>query len=649
MRPEADSFFQNQIRLLEEMPSGDSEQPSFDFLDLSLARYLISFEKKFSSDLEELIRLLSYYSRNGHVCLDLNASLPLSPEPPRSERDLSLLLPAKAALKRVLRTAAIAGGAEEATPLTLEGDRLYLRRLYLKERSLIAEILRRRDVAAPPENAAETLRLLEDLFPDDAAALTEEMIHHPERIRNPQARACVLCLRRSFLVLSGGPGTGKTATAVKALTLLLRAEPQTRLAVAAPTGKAALRLGESLNALLDALPVPEDIRERLPTEATTLHRLLGAGERSGYFRYHRDHPLPLDFLLVDEASMADLPLLARVMEALPPQARVLLVGDRHQLASVEAGAALGDICRAFENEESEPVREETKLSKKTAKKISRKQTSDDQYDLFLNTREDATKGNEPEKKSDAAPVIFLEKNYRFGDSSGIAALAREIRGGAGKEAFALFSRGYEDLGLLDSSPDRMRSSLARAAEEGYAEFRRERDPEGCLELLGKFRILASHRGGPRGVRRLNEFALAVFADGNAAGEPRPILVNRNDYRLRLFNGDTGVLLTDGENRARVYFREQGSNRVRSLEREDLPSHELCYAMTVHKSQGSEFDRVLLVLPEETTPLLTRELIYTAVTRAREKFLLCGAGDVFAGALERTIRRPSGIYDALRGV
>jgi exodeoxyribonuclease V alpha subunit len=403
-------------------------------------------------------------------------------------------------------------------------------------------------------------------------------------------------------VITGGPGTGKTRTVTEILRQLLgqpRGE-QLRIALAAPTGKAAARLTEAIR------PIRNDI------EAMTIHRLLGYRPGSPYFRHDASNPLDVNVLIVDEASMIDLALMAKLVAAVPADARLVLLGDRDQLASVEAGSVLADICAAADNAAPNGP-------------------------LF-------------------GTVVALRRNYRFAESSGIFRVSTAINSGDADAAIAAFNEKVDQEAKWQPLPSstKLASALRDHVVGGFRSYLETKDPEEALARLQQFRILCALRHGPFGAENLNALAEQILADARLL-EPRatwyagqPITITRNDYNLALFNGDSGIILPDleagGELRA---FFVSAQNRIRRFLPSRLPAHETGFAMTVHKSQGSEFETVLLVLPEKDAPLLTRELLYTGVTRARKRVEVWAVEETLRAAIGRRIQRTSGLQDALR--
>jgi exodeoxyribonuclease V alpha subunit len=574
--------------------------------------------------------LLSRERGRGHSCIDLGdwAGRPLV-----HDRDGAPgpALPGRGAWERELDRSGLAGGPGDATPLVRDGaGRVYLRR-YFDAEQRIAEALRGRLRRPPPEPDGETSARIEGLFRELFPAAGSPQ-------PDGQAAAAAAALRGAVTLVSGGPGTGKTTTVARILALLRTAEPELRVALAAPTGKAASRLGESIAAQLETLPIAADLRARIPSRAATLHRLLGYLPRDDRFRRHPGRPLAVDLLVIDEASMVDLLLMDAALAALPESARVVLLGDRDQLASVETGSVFGDLCAAAGLDQTAAGTGEGAAA-------------------------GAGQGAQPCAPTKAATplaaalhgsAVELRTSYRFGGRSGIGELARSIREqDAGAALDVLADAGRSDVHRRDPPRRRdgedPRAVLAPIADDldGYLDAG---SPAEALRRLGRFRVLCAAHRGPWGVEDLvARVESLLLRRGVPVGDPwyhgRPILITANDYQVRLFNGDLGICWADGDGLAAWFPDEPGPRRL-PLAR--VPAHATAWAMTVHKSQGSEFDRVLLTLPESDMPLLTRELLYTGVTRARERLWLVAEAGVLRAAIGRRGRRASGLIDALLG-
>jgi exodeoxyribonuclease V alpha subunit len=519
-----------------------------------------------------------------------------------------------------------------AAPLQLEGERLYLERYWRLECSLAHDI-------AAASRPVEEVSL-------EALADGLERLFAAERGER-QAQAAATAVLQRFCVVAGGPGTGKTTTVARIVALLHEQAAalgarSPLIALAAPTGRAAARLQQTLHEATPTLAVSAAVHERmLSLSACTIHRLLGSRpENRSRFRHHRGQRLPHDAVIVDESSMVSLALMARLLEAIRPAARIVLVGDPGQLASIEAGAVLGDIAG--------PAALEPRLSRRAARRLGSVVGGRLSY---------------PPSAAGAVPadgVIALERVHRFG--AGIAALADAIRGGDPDRALALLRDPPPELGWLAleaGDPDgaeRLDPLRTAVVQFGGAAvvLARDGDGAGALAALSRFRLLCAHRRGPHGVlawtARIERWLSAEVE--RSVGERRwyagrPLLVTENDYELGLFNGDLGVVVTDpGSGEPIAVFELRGVlARLRPVR---LGAVQSAHVITIHKSQGSQFDQVAVVLPDPASPLLTRELLYTAVTRARRRVLLIGGEDSVRRAIERPVARASGLRERLWG-
>ncbi|MFJ3484727.1 exodeoxyribonuclease V subunit alpha [Pseudomonas sp. NPDC090202] len=645
-------------------------------LDKAFVAFLAEIDPTADSLVLLAAALTSHQLGHGHVCLDLYETLKepdfaLSLPPEGDVLSTPMLLPS--ALLKTLDGAswckalaastlvAAAGDNSEAAaqkPLVLVERRLYLRRYWTYERRIDAALRRRLAQGEPaPEDLAARL---DGLFGAASSA--------PDAQIDWQKLACALATRGAFSIITGGPGTGKTTTVVRLLALLQspaveRGQPL-RIRLAAPTGKAAARLTESISLQVRSLEVPDNVKEKIPSDVTTVHRLLGSRPGTRHFRHHAGNPLPLDVLVVDEASMIDLEMMANLLDALPPHARMVLLGDKDQLASVEAGAVLGDLCRDAEAGMYSP-QTQAWLTSASGENMGRSglQSGDDVQHAL------------------AQQVVMLRHSRRFGAGSGIGQLAKAVNQQQDQEARALLGdTRFKDLySEKVSEHDRTFARLVIKGHgdgpQGYQHYldvmNRQRpqdlatieDPR-CVEWARKvldafdeFQLLCAVRKGDWGVEGLNQritgilFNAGLIESDQQWYEGRPVLMTRNDYGLGLMNGDIGIALrlpegAPEENRQalRVAFpRNDGSGGVRFVLPSRLNDVETVYAMTVHKSQGSEFAHTALMLPDALNPVLTKELIYTGITRAKNWFTLIEPRQgVFEEAVRRKVKRLSGL-------
>jgi len=631
-------------------------------LDVAFARFLQAQAPDASPSLPLLGALVSRQQADGHLCLDLAAWEALADDGgwPSAWRGLladAALLPASLLASPLL--AAAGDVLRTASPLVLDGSRLYLRRYWNHEQRVAQAIGQR--LARTPATSSLLPAQLARLFPTS-----------PDNPLDWQRVACALAARGAFTVITGGPGTGKTTTVVRLLGLLQTmhrketARPL-RIRLAAPTGKAAARLQSSISTQIARLDVDDDVRASIPSQVDTLHRLLGARPDTRRFRHDTSHPLHLDVLVIDEASMIDLEMMSAVLAALPDEARLILLGDKDQLSSVEAGAVLGDLCRRAEAGH---------YSIDTAAWL--RDTTGDRIDAWV--------------RDDARPldqhVAMLRHSHRFGAHSGIGMLAQRVNQGDTALVRALLNERHSDIAWIDAAADtrslaalvldggasRFLSQTEPAQPQGYRHYlqwlQRERPrpgadtlayddwARGVLRAFGSFQLLCALRQGPFGTEGLNRQIAGILHQaqlidaGREWYEGRPVLVTRNDYSLGLMNGDVGIALrvpdAQGSMHLRVAFEVAGAageetTRIRFVLPSRLGERETVYAMTVHKSQGSEFDHAALVLPAEASAVLTRELLYTGITRARRWFSLLAPAAMVKQSVEQPVHRHSGLH------
>ena len=577
-------------------------------IDLALARMLAEHDPPRARPVALAAALVSSQGRSGHSAValadwrgeDFPGTRVALPEPEVWAAALA-------------ESPAVGAPGGDVRPLVLDDGRLATHRLWAAEGRVAAALAAR---LGPADVDAEALRpTFAALFPDAADG-------------DRQALAAAGALRHRLAVVAGGPGTGKTTTVVKLLALLLTADPDLEIALATPTGKASDRLARSIAGKVAGLPVSDAVKERVPTEAATLHRLLHYSPSRRRFRRSAADPIPADVVVVDETSMADLLLFDALLDALRPDARLILLGDADQLPSVGTGAVFGDLCAAGD----------------------RDALGSDFAAFAQSLGLGGLTVGEGDPISDA--VVRLTVSHRFRDDSGIGALARALRDGDSPSVRAVFEPGATtDVVCVEPSADAIWAYVASHARRLCEAV----DPREALDAAAAFRVLAPTRGGRFGVRALNglvERRLAEVGLRSALGGPwyhgRPILVTANDYDRELFNGDVGVVWRRGGQT--VVLFEQGDG-VRDVPVSGLPEHETAWAMTVHKSQGSEFDDVLFALPapgSEQAARVTRALAYTAVTRAKEPapgrpaLTVLGTPDALAEAASRADLRTSGL-------
>ncbi len=534
-------------------------------LDVHFANFLAERCKLEGDDkarFKVIVEELSLAMDNGHSCLEL------------VDTDVTMV------------SASPLVSANEMTPLILYGNSLYLHRFFHYESRLASQLalLAQGEREMQDEHAAK--ERLDELFGPDS----EEV--------DWQKKAAERALKKSLAIISGGPGTGKTTTVVKILALLLMTYgTDLRMALAAPTGKAAMRLQESIANSLANVSLPHEVLDKIPTGASTLHRLLGYRRNSPQFKHTGKNPMSWDVVVIDEASMVDLAMMSKVIDGLKPGARCILLGDKDQLASVESGAVLLDCIKSL-----------------------------------------------PEN------TVELKKSYRF--DSGIKKLATAINSGDGKGAWEVVA-GDEvtNVSVLRNSyfdviGGKYASYMDVVAASGID------DPKEVFKAFADFQVLCATRHGKTGVRRVNDVVESYLkrAGYDTVADPwyagRPVMITANDYSLELFNGDVGICLPDpADGMMKVWF-EKGDGTIKSCLPYRIPRCETVFAMTIHKSQGSEFREVMVMLPEEESRLLNKQLVYTAVTRAKEFVQIVASKKILVYALQSDYPRSSGLSQML---
>lgn len=568
--------------------------------------------KGYSATVLLAVCLVNRVLADGHICLDLEdvtpewlAAFAAVPDKEQVRIPSGILAALGEIASARLAGEGIVGAPDAGSPLVLGDGRLYLRRYWNYEQTVAARLA----AMARTRSAQASTVELQGL-----------------QINEGQSRAVLRALAGKFVVISGGPGTGKTYTAARILCLLAERAPIIRMA--APTGKAADRLNESVREALKVLGRDIELED-----ACTIERLLGYVSNSPYFKHNRENPLPADVVLIDEASMVDLPKMAKLLGALAPDCRLILLGDMHQLASVAPGSVLGDICSAAALEDS---------------------------------------------------VVELTDSRRFAPGGPIARLSAAINASeSSADALDVWEmlRDFSDEGALAmrevpesfmGKDRKVDPAFAAAVIDGFRDFTVAETPEDAFEALDRFRVLCAMRRGPHGVETVNrliEDILAGRAVGGSDGasgvsewrrlrtsgefyDHRVVMITRNDYSMGLFNGDVGIIMkdhqADGEGLAAYFRGRAGDSPCRRVPCRLLPRHETAFAVTVHKSQGSEYDSILVVLPNRDSPVVTKELIYTAITRTRNNVEIWCSQSAFTSAVCTRIKRASGLSTRWRG-
>jgi exodeoxyribonuclease V alpha subunit len=591
----------------------------FSSFDLHFADFLYKLDNTNNPLVYISAFLTSSALRDGHTCFDLSQlaekkftynELPFSID----------LFPSIPLWCDTLLCCKIVGKPGDYKPLIIDNNRLYLHRYWNYEQKLVKALLSMTSTTLPSDFFN---------YQDQIASFFNVSSDHLDF----QHIAALVSLVNRCTIITGGPGTGKTTTVARILALLLTVHgKQKRIALAAPTGKAAARLSSSITQALPSIVCPDEIKKSIPSQATTLHRLLGTISHSPDFIYNETTPLPYDIVVVDEASMIDLALMSKLVTALQPESKLILLGDKDQLSSVEAGSVLGDIC-----DTGTPHSFTIDLSKVIQSIVPK----------FL-----IPEKIEPEF---ANCIVTLQKSYRFDDSSGIGLLSRAINDGNSNLAIDILcsSEHKECVFKPLSTQTDFRLILHKLTMNNFSPLQKSKCPHDLFSYLDSFRILCPVRQGPFGVEAINEQITSILfnkkSDSTQIYHGLPILITSNNYSLNIFNGDTAIIVQDPCDPAnlKVAFRNQ-DNSIRYLALRQIVSWETAYSLTVHKSQGSEFDSILLILPPIHSPVLTRELLYTAVTRAKKKVEIWGTPEILKSCIDSQIIRTSGLRERLWG-
>lgn len=567
--------------------------------------------------------LLSKKLSEGHICLDLA-------NPPAGTDDLPAYYPLPPAGSELLESIRLVGkNGDDGHPFVLYQNRLYLQRYFRYETGFLGRI--RQFLAEEKGQLPHRLALLREhrTFISNLFTNAGNVAHTQDDQADWPLAAAITGILQNFTIITGGPGTGKTTTVAKILSILYTTHPELKVALAAPTGKAAARMAESLRQT--KLPLAPALLEKFQAlHPSTIHRLLKPIAGTAAFRHNRQQPLGYDVVIVDECSMIDVALFAKLLDAIAPGTRLLLLGDKDQLASVEAGSLFGDLCLA-----------QSTLNVFSAERVSL-------INSFIDDPQSHISGNHI--SDDRGHPLFehlveLRRSHRFTGHTGIGSFSKAIIRHDVESLRNFLPPAADEQVIIDPFYS---DTLFERFIAGYASFIDEKDISIALKKMNMLRVLCAVREGDQGLKVLNS-RIEKYLDSKNLLQlsvpfyaNRPIILTRNYYEHGLFNGDTGIIRPNGDGVLMAWF-EDSSGTLRSIMPGYLSEAETAFAMTIHKSQGSEFDEVLVVLPAHAdAPLLTSELLYTAVTRARKKAYIQGTSETILAAAGRVVERASGI-------
>ncbi|HEY8960548.1 exodeoxyribonuclease V subunit alpha [Chitinophaga sp.] len=568
--------------------------------------------------------LLSKKGSEGHICIHLDKIAEEKNNLPESYQKIETS-------NQVLENIPLVGThGNDKQPFVIYQNRLYLQRYFRYETDFLQRI--RQFLLKEKIQLPGRIALLQQQQP----LISKLFAGNKNDPADWQLAAAITGVLNNFTIITGGPGTGKTTTVAKILAILFATDPALKVALAAPTGKAAARMAESLRNM--AIDVDAHITEKFRAlQPATIHRLLKPAGNSPYFRHNKDNPLNFDVVIVDECSMIDVALFAKLLDAIHPDTRLILLGDKDQLASVEAGSLFGDLCQAQEH-------------------LNRFNTSRLQLINHFIPEENRHIPASAAQDDDHHPLfqhlVELRHSHRFTGDKGIGKFSRAIISNNAPVISSFFPPSADEQVVIDPEAS---EQLFEDFIAGYAGFIAEKDIAAALKLLNAQRVLTAVREGPQGLHTVNRKIEKYLSDRKLITantefyENRPVILTRNYYEHGLFNGDTGIIRAD-ENGALMAWFEDSTGALKTVLPGYITQAETAFAMTIHKSQGSEFGEVLVLLPDTTdVPILTRELLYTAVSRAKNKVYVQGTPEVILMAAERFVERASGIAARFREV
>ena len=563
--------------------------------------------------------LLAQRLQEGHICIDITDL----PEPAN---------PAGwyASPQQLQQIHEWVGNEKDTAPFILHRNKLYLHRYFQYETHILRHIKRLLTMEQPLRDARiKALRTQSALIGSLKATYPLSSLPANEKADWSLA-AVMMAFLQQFTILTGGPGTGKTTTVAKILWLHFTLQPNCRIALAAPTGKAATRMADSL--LATQLPLPDSIKQQIhQLQPVTLHQLLGYQSNSIYFRHNENNPLPYDIVIIDECSMIDVALFAKLLAAIGPNTRLLLLGDKNQLASVEAGSLFGDLC-----------------SEKAACNHFSENTAALMNSLVPDAERHIPAASPFNSHPLAEHIIELQYSHRFNSRSDIGSFSDAVLHNR-TDILSSFLHQSDGKNVQIVSADSDAALLEFI--DGFEAYIRDNDIASALQKLQQLRILCAVREGKGGLYDCNQMAESRLKKSGLIQpdiqfyENRPVMITRNNYELGLVNGDIGIVRTI-QNEKKLWL-DAGNGNIRGINTNYIREAETVFAMTIHKSQGSEYDRVFIRLPNQTDiPILTRELLYTAVTRAKQTAIIQTTETVLLATAAGSVQRASGITNRM---
>lgn len=570
--------------------------------------------------LKPYIYLLSKKLSEGHICIDVDTI---------DGNQLEAAGYPVVVDKNLLFTKKLISDGNRMTPFVLLNNNLYLQR-YFNYESIILTCIKD-FIANEKIEYSQKIEAINKQAPAINAIINQDNFNNINGT-NWQVVAIIAALINNFTIITGGPGTGKTTTVAKILSILFAQNPSLKVALTAPTGKAAARMKESLENAGNISPEIKSIFNQL--QPSTIHRLLGVNKNSPHFKFNKENPLQYDLVIVDESSMIDVALFAKFLSAVAPGTKLILLGDKDQLASVEAGSLFGDLCNAqpalniFSNERIAVINQF--IENKTQQLQPDSDQKNNTHPLFEH-------------------IIELQQSHRFADDKGIGKLSKAIINNQ-VEGIEYFFKNMDDQVTIDTNYS---EKMFQQFIIGYKDFIQEPDILMALKKINNLRVLCAVREGEQGLYAINKKIEHYLIQQNLlhiSGDfynNRPIMLTSNNIELQLFNGDIGLVRPDGDGVLKAWF-QTGKEEIKAVLPGYISKAETVFAMTIHKSQGSEFNKVLVILPKgEEIKLLTRELLYTAVTRAKEKLILQGTEPVILETSFAMVQRCSGIIERFK--